>query len=87
MYIEFLIIYAALAVLFILLTVIIIMLAVVMKRLNGRVAARPDNGRTVPLRKRESPENTGAVGLVYCVNCGTSYDSRAKICPRCKQGR
>lgn len=77
MYTEFLIIYAALGVLFLMLAAVIVLLIVLLKK---------DNSTYIPHNNYNPPVQTSAVptgNIVFCKKCAAEFDSSQRVCPKC----
>ena len=84
MYTEFKIIYIGLGIIAALLLAVIILLVLLFKKISsggGRAeGSRPSTSNFAAPRQTVS-------GVVFCPNCGTQFDAKHIVCPKCGKPR
>lgn len=93
MYTEFIIIYAALAVILLLLIALFIMVIRLLKNSDNRVYF-PTGGNAAPPRptysnpeRQAAPDRQTEQNVAFCVSCGAVLSPEQKFCPKCGNKR
>lgn len=79
MYPEFIAIYIGLGVLFIIEIVTLILMIILLSRSKK-------NGTGI-IKDSSANRPSSDMGIAFCVNCGTQFDGRLNVCPKCGKTR
>lgn len=84
MYTEFKIIYVGLGILAVLLLAVIVLLIILLKKLN---TSGQTYSKTTDRPSQSYAPRTAVSGIVFCPGCGTQFDAKHTVCPKCGKPR